>query len=171
MEEDGNYQIDAVDDMNNSYLGFQAGSETTLKLVFTHQNIETKYTGVYLVDLLENKTVDITASGTEYAFTAISTPTPVKRFQVITTPLVNTSLNTLNNDSKLKVFSSQGKVFVQNFTDKAGNILLFNSAGIAVRNAQFNANGITLISNVSPGVYISNAKSGILEVKSQLIIR
>jgi len=171
MEDDGNYQINAVNNMNETYLGFQAGSETNFKLIFNHQNTESKYGSIYLVDLMENKTVDITANGTEYGFTAITTPAPTKRFKIVTTPLIITPINLLQENSKLKIFSSKGSVFVQNFTRKAGNILLYNMAGVIVRDVPFNVEGITEFSNIAPGVYFAKAKCDMEEIRAQLIIR
>jgi hypothetical protein len=60
MEPDGIYQVDAVDDINNTYLGFRAGEDSVYTFTFTHQNLELKYTNVYLVDSVAHQTVDIT---------------------------------------------------------------------------------------------------------------
>lgn len=92
MEETGNYQVSTSDNLNNTYLGFQAGVDNVEDtLTFTHANIALKYDGLYLVDLVENKVVDISTSGTQYAFKAESTPSPVKRFKIVTEPYIKTS--------------------------------------------------------------------------------
>jgi hypothetical protein len=84
MGEDGNYQVYSVNDLSNSYLGFRAGEDSVYTLTFNHEFIETRYQHLYLVDLVENKTVDVFAAGSKYTFSAPRTAEPVKRFQLIT---------------------------------------------------------------------------------------
>ena len=168
MEADQNYQIDAVKDINETYLGFQSGTDTDFKISFTHQNVDSKYAGLYLVDMVDNKIIDITASGTEYAFTAIPSTTPVKRFKIIST---TTATIAPNAASALKVFSSQGSVFVQNNSDKAGTITLYTMSGLAVRSVAFSGNGLSTLSNITQGAYIVKAKTSAEEVITHLIIR
>ena len=168
METDQNYQIDAVKDINETYLGFQSGTDTDFKISFTHQNVDSKYAGLYLVDMIDNKIIDITASGTEYAFMAAPSTTPVKRFKIIST---TTSVTAPNAASALKVFSSQGSVFVQNNSDKAGTITLYTMSGVAVRSVAFSGNGLTTLSNITPGAYIVKTKTSAEEIITHLIIR
>jgi hypothetical protein len=84
MGEDGNYQVYSVNDLTNSYLGFRAGEDSVYTLTFNHEFIETRYQHLYLVDLVEKKTVDVFAAGSKYTFSAPRTAEPVKRFQLIT---------------------------------------------------------------------------------------
>jgi len=168
MEVDQNYQIDAVKDINETYLGFQSGTDTDFKISFTHQNVDSKYAGLYLVDMIDNKIIDITASGTEYAFTATPSTTPVKRFKIVST---TTGVTTPNAASALKVFSSQGSIFVQNNSDKAGTITLYTMSGVAVRSVAFSGNGLTTLSNIAQGAYIVKAKTSAEEIITHLIIR
>ena len=165
MEEDDDYQINAIKDINNTYLGFQAGNEKSLKLIFTHLNLSSTYAQLYLVDLEANVMTDITASGTEYTFTAVSTPTPVKRFKILTSTTDVTSPNV-----NLKVFTSKGKVLVQNSSDKTGNIAVYTMAGIAVRNVSLTANGLTTVSDLQPGVYIAKINADSERITERLII-
>jgi len=169
MEADGDYQIDAVNDINNTYLGFIAGQDKNLKLTFTHQNLDSKYSTIYLVDLVDNKTVDITASGTEYAFTSQTTPT--KRFKIIATPLNTTGIDAPSQNGNIKIFSSQGTIFVQNYTEKTGNIVLYNMTGMAIRNVVLKPNGITTLNNLNSGAYIAKATTESEKAIERLIIR
>jgi hypothetical protein len=168
MGEDGDYQINGVNDINNTYLGFQAGQDTDFKMVFRHQNLASKYTGLYLVDLVANKTIDITADGTEYTFTSESTATPSKRFKIITN---TTKVVSASTDSEVKIFGSQNEVFVQSNNLNVGTIVLYNMAGVTVRKAILNANGLTTLSNLNAGVYIAKVKTDKEDVSKQLIIR
>ncbi len=170
-ETEGDYQIDAVNDMNNTLLSFQPGNETNLKLKFTHQNLESKYASVYLIDLLENKTVDITTSGAEYAFTAISSPTSTPRFKIVTTPANVTGIDIPNEVVNIKMSCSQGTLFVQNLTGKSGNIVLYNMAGMTIRNVVLRPDGITTLNNLDSGAYIAKVTTESEKTTERLIIR
>ncbi|MDD3321836.1 MAG: T9SS type A sorting domain-containing protein [Paludibacter sp.] len=167
----GDYQIDAVNDMNNTTLSFMPGSETNLKLKFTHQNIELKYSKVYLVDLEENKTIDITESGSEYSFTSTSTSTPSVRFKIITTPSSVTSENSLNDNSKLNIFSTSNNILIQNATDKSGQVYIYNMSGLLIRTNKIQSNELTTISNLTSGAYIVKATIDNDKYIERLIIR
>src|SRR5665647_2186814 len=58
MEEDGNFQVNSIPDIDKSYLGFRAGEDTNYTLTFTHYNLGLSSKELYLVDLLDNKVVD-----------------------------------------------------------------------------------------------------------------
>ena len=153
-EDDGIYQIDAVNDFNNIYLGFQPGTETNFKLVFKHQNTGLKYSKIYLVDLVTNSTTDITQSGTEYQFTAASID-PIKRFKIITTI---TGLNNTIESSKLDVFNTNNTFIIHNTTNSKGILTIFDTMGKTLQVLDFNSKGlITIPTDLSKGTYIIKA--------------
>jgi hypothetical protein len=84
IEECGNFQMDAIPDFNNTYIGFKPGEDSQYTLSFTVQNLSMYYQQLYLVDLVENKTIDIYTTGTTYTFTVNAATDPLKRFQLIT---------------------------------------------------------------------------------------
>ncbi|MHB9140314.1 MAG: beta strand repeat-containing protein [Paludibacter sp.] len=169
IESDGNYQIDCTNNLDNTLLGFQAGQDIEDTLTFTHQNLEKRYAGVYLIDLVENKTVDITVSGTQYAFMAESTPAPVKRFRIVTRPYEKDASDA---ESLVKIFSSQSSIFVQNLADVNGECRVYDIAGHYLMKVSFVANAVTAISNsLIPGVYIATAIAGGEKVSKRLIVR
>lgn len=163
------YQIDAVNDINNTILGFQAGSETNFKLKFIHQNLENKYSTVYLTDMVENKIIDITASGTEYAFSAVPSTTPVNRFKITTSTTDNVAPDA---GEQIKIFSSSRNAIIQNNSNAQGNIYIYSTSGLLVRSMPFGANQVLTISNLKAGAYIVKAKPTTgNDVNSYLIIR
>jgi len=122
-----------------------------------------------LVDLVENKTIDITASGTQYAFMAESTPTPVKRFKIVTRPYEK---NAPDTETQVKVFSSESTIFVQNFSSLNGDCIIYDIAGHNIAKVHFGANGVTAITNtLRPGAYIALAITGGEKVSKRLIVR
>jgi hypothetical protein len=82
-EATGNFQIDAIPDLNNTYIGFIAGMDTTYTLTITSQYLSTYYQSLYLIDSIANKTVDIYASGITYTFTATN-KSAINRFKILT---------------------------------------------------------------------------------------
>lgn len=125
IEPDGNYQINSVDDMNNTNIAFQAGEDTEYTLTFTHEHADTKYEKIYLHDLVENTVTDITMSGSEYKFTAVSTPQAVNRFRIITKSTNNAS----EEQSNIRVFVYNQNIYVQNFSETSGSIYLYDVTG------------------------------------------
>jgi len=167
IESDGNYQIDCIDDLNNTLIGFQVGQDTDYTLTFTHQNTAIKYAGIYLVDLVENKTIDITADSTTYTFNATSADVTTQRFKITTQPCHD---NDPDATSRIKIFSSGNDVFIQNLDDSTGDIKIFDITGRYLRNASIVPNGITKISGLHPGAYVAKAKTNTEQVSKKLIV-
>lgn len=171
MEPGGDFQIDGVSDINGTYLGFTAGLDTDYKLTFTHKNTDVKYTSMFLVDLLENITTDITASGSEYTFTSLPSTTTVKRFKIVAGSEVNTKNQTVN--SFVKVLNSNGTISIQNLTGQQGNFVLYNMNGVEVKRMVFKANDITTFStmNLVSGAYVAKVCTNREMVTEKIIIR
>jgi len=157
MEADGDYQVNSVDDINNTYLGFLAGEDSLYTLTFTHQNLGIKYAKVYLVDSIGQQTVDITPDSSKYTFRSLPTDTITRRFKIITNYTdVTTHITTPTSVStRLNVFSSNKSVYIDNKSDEKGILYLYDMTGRIIQNYNFIAQGITTIqTNVSPGNYL-----------------
>jgi len=168
IEPDGNYQVNTVDDLNNTGLGFQAGQEKEYTLTFTHQNLRNKYLAMYLYDISENKTVDITESGTNYSFTAESTPTYQKRFIVATR---NIETNSNGKEKQLKIFNSGNTVFVDNLSNQNGELAIYDMMGRCLQTAKFSSYGITAVQvgNIS-GAYDVTASTSNERLSKKIIL-
>lgn len=170
-ESTGNYQVKAVNDINNTYLSFLSGEDNIYTLKFSNYNLNNRYQELYLIDLVENKTIDIFENGTEYSFVAEQSSTPVKRFALVTSkpiavaessvqPIdVNSAKNSTkidNSGKSLKVFSAQRSIVIDNPTANSGQLNLYSAqSGKIVANYTFRANVITTISTEIPsGVYV-----------------
>ena len=167
MEPDGNYQIAAVDDLNETYLGFSAGQDYNYSLKFTHQNIESKYENLYLIDLVNNNCVDITANGSEYPFQAFSTPNAVKRFKI-----VSTKPGDVQSQSALKVLQQQGNIVIQNGTDNKGEIYIYSLSGVVVQKQNFTANSLSSFNSnqLEKGIYIVKASTSTEKITQKILI-
>jgi uncharacterized protein YjdB len=177
LESDGSYQIEAVDDMNNTYLGFKPGEDASYTLTFTHTaNTNDRYTkGIYLVDLVTDKVTDISQSGSQYAFTATSSD-PEKRFKIVTSNVpgfnIPTSLPTITDKSEIAVFNNDKIIFVTNHSSSSGQLSVYDITGRLVEQVSFKAMEEKAVHTQLPvGVYIAKATTNTLEVTKRLIIR
>ena len=84
MGTDGNFQVATTNDVHNDVIGFipgNAGGQYTF--TFTQYDLALTYQQLYLVDRIANVTVDITADGSTYTFTA-NAGDPADRFSLAT---------------------------------------------------------------------------------------
>jgi len=170
-EADNDYQINTVDDINNTKIGFYSGEDSVYTLTFTHQNVESIYPTLYLVDLQNDSIVDIVESGTEYTFVVHSTDTLVNRFKIVSHKDLPTVTQQVN-DRKLKVFSNGKTVFVYNSTETKGDLFLYDISGRVVLEKSFDANSHTLINqNLPAGVYTTKVMLGEIKTISRVILK
>ena len=173
METDGDYQVNSVEDVNNTYIGFQAGEDSLYTLTFSHQNLGLKYGNVYLVDSVKHKTIDITTSGTKYTFLSLPTDNIIKRFKIVTNQDIstnNTSPRTERN--QLNVFSSQHTIFIDNQSDNEGSLSLYDISGRFIQKFKFSPSGITTLrTDLSSGSYLVKAITKNQTVSKQLLLQ
>ncbi|MDD3321812.1 MAG: hypothetical protein PHS59_10255 [Paludibacter sp.] len=82
-EPGGKFQVDAIPDLNETYIAFRAGEDTEYTLSFYSENLTLQYSQLYLVDLENNNTVDLMTTKT-YTFSVAPTTDAVQRFKLIT---------------------------------------------------------------------------------------
>ena len=149
-------------------MAFQSGSDIEYTMTFQHENLSRYYSGLYLVDKVENKTIDITSSGSTYTFIAESTPNPVNRFQLVTRYYEKKAAD---ENSNLKVFSSNGMIFVHNFSSHIGNALIYDISGRFIKQVSFGANGVTAIgTGIKAGSYVTQCCTETERVTKRVIV-
>lgn len=127
-EVSGDYQIDALNNINGTLLTFLRGTvDTTYTLTFVHESEYSSYPALYLMDLVNNSVTDITRSGTTYSFTDTSS-VPVGRFKIVTSPGMTTEAPSINQVD-LQVYSIDKTFFVQNKTPQKGYLNVFDVSG------------------------------------------
>jgi len=169
MEESGNYQISVSEDMNNTYLGFQAGVDLEDTLTFHSENLEKQYSGVYLIDLVEKKVVNITQSGSKYSFKSESTPSPVKRFKITTEPYIKDAQDL---SSQIKLFNDNETVFVENLSNEKGELYVYDIMGRYLKKETFGPNSISSYSfPLTSGAYVIKAQSASEKVSKRIIVK
>ncbi|MEI6751865.1 MAG: T9SS type A sorting domain-containing protein [Paludibacter sp.] len=175
MENDGDYQVDAVDDINDTNLGFITGEDTNYSLTFTHGNLNLKYPALYLLDLVDpnNPVVtDITQSGTKYSFSAVQSSSAVSRFKIVSNPGVATSLQH-SSGNNLNIYCTEKSVFyIQNNSGSDGNVEISEISTKPLMKKQFKANGITAIPyNLPAGTYIAKLVTPGSTVVKKLVLK
>lgn len=195
MEPDGNFQIDATDNLNNSYIGFIAAKDSLYTLTFNHENLALEYQKLYLIDLIENKLIDIYANGTQYSFTAAN-DTVVKRFKIVTSiPQTFTSpiasehatvsklpgaditaggmgSNYINRTKEIEVYSTLKTIIIKNRGTEHGRLSLYNAnSGVLVKNANFEGGITTIETDQLTGAYIVYAATQNEELSKTIILR
>ncbi|MBN2764819.1 MAG: hypothetical protein JXR27_00480 [Paludibacteraceae bacterium] len=84
MGTDGNYQVSTTNDVHGDVIGFIPGNEGgEYTFTFTQYDLALTYQQLFLVDRISNVTVDITADGSTYTFTA-NADDPADRFSLAT---------------------------------------------------------------------------------------
>ena len=172
METDGMYQVNTVDDVNNTYLGFKPGIDSTYTLTFTHFNTDQRYRNIYLLDIPENKTVDITSTASEYSFTTSSTAPVEKRFKIIAIGNENEiATGIVDRNHSLTVFSSGKTIFVNNQSGETGTLYLYDMTGRSIQKMAFTSNKITTFSiHLPSGTYLSKAVTSHGQLTTKLIL-
>jgi len=168
VEKDGIYQIDAIADMNNTNIAFQAGQDTEYTMTFTHENAETQYSGIYIHDLVLNTVHDITESGSTYTFKAESTPQPIVRFRILTGSLIN---NQAPSYIDFQIFNSGTNVYVRSFTDEIADVLLYDISGRLIAMTLLNPLDITTIKTTLHKVYVVKVKGRSHKLTKQIVVK
>ncbi|MBN2764818.1 MAG: T9SS type A sorting domain-containing protein [Paludibacteraceae bacterium] len=148
------FQVHAVDDYDNTELGFRPGTESKYLLKFSHHKVTESYPQLYLIDLFENKTTDISQSGSTYEFSALAGDVAATRFRIVRSPGMTTSLNE-NTFSAIHINYVDGKLLVHNNSNENGYIQLFDTSGRILGEYQYGAKSTSEhILNVTPGTYL-----------------
>ena len=158
-EEDGNYQVNSVDDIDESYLGFRPGEDSFYSLTFTHDHLSGKSKqGIYLVDLLTSEITDITASPSVVQFNAEPMSLATKRFKIVTGR--NPRVIEKKQESKVEILNISGKLFIDNKSGIVGEVVIHNLNGLPVYSDTFKGVGRTPINTkLKQGVYTVTAST------------
>jgi hypothetical protein len=171
METDGDYQIDGVNNIDNTNIGFMTGEDENYTLTFTHESTISKYATLYLQDLLTNTIVDITQSGTKYSFTAPKSTVNVNRFKITTNTGLSTNTFAAANET-IQIYGSGNCIYIENKSSNNGNLTVYDLAGRIVFSKAFSANKTTSIkTEYKTGLYICKATTENSDYEIKRIVR
>ncbi len=170
IEKDGDYQIDVVDNYDQTILGFRNGDDEKYTLKFVHQNLDKTSEKLYLFDLVNNTVTDITTSGTEYVFDANPTAEPTKRFKILTQNEMTDQLNS-NSTEKIKVYFADNTLFIDNMNGLSGQYRICNLSGNLLFKNEFEAFKITKHQVSLPtGIYLISVENESVNTTTKIIV-
>jgi len=149
IEQDGNYQINSVDDLSNTTIAFQPGEDTDYQLIFNNHNLEKRYSKLLLFDLAKRKVMDVTANGSVYNFTADPKLDSVARFKLITEKIQTPDVD----PSKVGFYTENNNLHIYNYGN-TGNVMIYDISGRLLFQRHLYPNGITTIALQKQTVYI-----------------
>jgi len=156
VEQDGIYQIDATNNLNNIQLGFQSGNDSTFTLTITNQYLSSIYDGLYLVDLATQQTIEILGDTTNYAFTNLPSYTNENRFQIVT----RLADNIITSNNKLQIHNTNQNVFIQNDSNESGWLSIHTLEGKTISKMKIAPKSvICLPAQLQTGLYIIKAST------------
>lgn len=167
LENDGEYQVNAVPDMNGTHIAFKANKgiyEYTLQ--FNQHNTEEKYKSIKLIDLVNGTETDITGDNSEYHFTASNEEQAEVRFIIKST---NDDDKNDDDATGISIFQTNSDIFIISTLDEHEPISFYNSNGQLVYKCQSSSiPGGKISKTLFPsGVYIVKMK----EVSRKIIIK
>lgn len=163
----GNFQVNSVNDVNNTFLGFRAGDDVIYTLKLANHNMNSLYSHLYLLDLVENKVIDITSDSTEYSFTASNTSSTERRFKIVSQRVDDP--NALD-ETLLTVYSTDKNVLIHNFTNESGKVTIYDLFGHLICQKPFGL-GINSVTLKYSGIYIIKAEAGSHKLSTKIIVR
>ena len=157
-ESDYGYQINSVDDFNNTLLKFRASSDLNYTMTFEHENTENKYESIYLYDMLKDSTVNITETGSTYTFTATNSTSTQLRFRIITNPLSN-GTTTSTPESNINVFAADNSLFIKRLAGANALVKVTDLTGRLIAEKKVDNNGLITLPIQKQTVYIVTVTS------------
>jgi len=148
-----------------------------------------------LIDLVENKLIDVYADGSQYSFTAAN-DTIVKRFKIVTSipqtftaPTASESATPsrlpavgvasegkgtayINETKEIEVYSTQKTIVIKNRGTEHGKLSLYNAnSGVLVKNANFEGGTTNIETNQLAGAYVVYVVTQNEELSKTVILR
>ena len=168
IENNMNLQINTKDNINNSTLGFRYGEDSVYTITVSHTN-DNLYTKLYLVDLLDNSTTDISASGTTVTFKA-NASTPLTRFKIVTGMDITTD-NQTSGSIDTNIFNEGSKLYIQNNGTENSTLTIFDLSGKVIKVFKNIAMGNSILeSYLVEGDYIVKLKSTQTETTRKIVV-
>lgn len=163
----GNFQIHATNNVDGTYLAIQAlNNDEFYTLHFRHNNLESKYAQLLLLDTQTKNVTDITADGSTYSF-RVGNGDLSKRFRLITTPVEPDN----DEDSDMSVRVDAQRIFVANNSPEDGVVHLYNLSGNLLYSYTLGASNITAFPEVQKGLYLIEIVTDSKKVNKKALVR
>lgn len=150
-QDDGIFEVSAINHLNNMSLSLLPGDEAAYELRFTHEHTQPFDHQIFLHDRYENRLVDITQNGTVYRFNTLSDTTRriQNRFTIYTNSFENEAVV-----EKVKFSRVADKFHVLNFHNENAQVLVYNVSGQLLHADSLQPNAITSIAVQNQSILI-----------------
>jgi len=168
IEKDGLYQVNSVNNMDETKLGFRKGTATEYTLTFYPKNLQQRYPAVYLLDEATNKAIKIENEETAYTFTATGAGNLQQRFRIVARYY---DKGETEGETQIKVFSSKSHIVIDNLSTENGEALIYDISGRKIAQEKFSGESITVYGNYPTGAYVVKAFTNKGTVTERIIVR
>ena len=157
FDQDGNrLQVNSDSDLNDTYIGFRSGGESSYKLRFRFTNLDGVYSTVFLEDLATGMT-EIVTDGMILNFSPAA-GSAEKRFR-ITVEAAKGKSTGLDNSKLIKIHVASKRIVVDNNTDENGMLTVYDVTGTPIFEKEFVPGRNDIMINLKKGSYIIEAKT------------
>jgi hypothetical protein len=174
QEEDDIYQVNSVEDINDTNIGFQGENNKVYSLEIHSENLQQRYASLYLYDRIVEKITEIASDSTVYTFTNNNGTGIQQRFKIIVGfGLVNLNgAKEENDEGLLCLFSLDKKIGVANKSKEKGQVMIFDLLGRIVDNFSIQPQTIQMSPHdLATGVYVINIFTQNKKIIKKIIIR
>jgi len=163
------YQVNSVEDMNGTAIGFQGENNKVYSLEIHSQNLQQRYTSLYLYDKIAKKIIEIASDSTVYTFTNKSGTGIQQRFKIIA------SLNGAeggNDKEWLRIFPLDKRIGLENRSKEEGQAIIYDLSGRMVENFPMQSQTIQMSPHdLTTGVYVVKVSTQNEKTIKKIIIR
>ncbi|MDO9634133.1 MAG: hypothetical protein Q7J05_03695 [Paludibacter sp.] len=124
-ESAGNLQVNTVDDFNHINLDFKPGKDSEYSLTLVNNGLNDIYPEMYLVDLFDNKVVEIGADTTRYNFSS-GNYKKTNRFRIMSRRV---EVDEIQSVDLIEIYYTDNHILIQNLTTETGMIDLYDMSG------------------------------------------
>ena len=170
VENTNKYQVDAVNDIHNTRIGFIAGVDSEYTLKFTHQAIQNKYDQLYLFDKTFNTVTDITSDGSQYTFSAAPLSRTEDRFQILTNQNLTTEIKN-NISQELKITCDGNAIFASNMSSTVSEVSIADVLGRIIYKSNISPYATDDIKTLPIGIYVVKLSNKMEDITTKVLLK
>lgn len=168
-EENEKYQVNTVEDIDSTFLGFQAGVDSVYTMTISRNNIDDLYPYLVLIDLREGRVIELNSYyPTSFSFSANNRETAEKRFLIRT----KEKSKLYNEVNPIEIYSYRDEIRIRNFKESKADVSVYDMWGrLRYQNMFTNDFQIEVNTGLPRGVYVVQVKGLTESASKKLIIR
>lgn len=161
-------QVNTDNNLNDTYIGFRTGGESTYTLKFKFNNeMQGVYESLYVQDLATGAIHEVT-NGAEFTFEATVPGSVEKRFK-FSASKITTDAKTTNLEEALSVKANSKTIAVTNSSNQDVVVTIYDLVGKSIMNRSIAAGNHEFDHGLSRGTYVIEAKA--IESGSRVVIK